>query len=286
MNKTMNTLLTIIILAIAVYSIWFIWTKDIDYIGWIKSKAPNVPVKTPVPVIEYGISPLASKYTIGQEIDGTKWRYNYSKHALSIVNNSNQDLKNVIISMHLPAGIVGKKIESSVNVFNVNFSSFNQPITIGTNKIENTLSNSLDVSIEKLNKHSTITIGLVLDYRNKPKEWWNNTKGYWNLDISFEYESKKGELSRERMIHPIKIDSENPFVIYVDKGINYVNMENIMGTQDTYPFSPLISKPNGSFVQIKDFDGNFEKIRLNHGEGLINSMGVDYTINTDKNYKQ
>jgi hypothetical protein len=281
----MNIILTIIIIVLATISIRFVWKNNIDYLSWFSSKLPNIPVTKDVPVLQYGISSLGSPYKVGLEIEGLSWRLNYSNHVLTIVNSTNEDVFNAIVSISLPAGIVKNKIESSVNVYNVNISSFNQPMIIGNARIEETFTNYCDISIEKLNKHSTLTIGFILDYRFKPKECWNNHQGYWDFDISYEYESKKDTKLRCRFINPIKIVTEKPLSIIVDFNTNSVNMDNIKGTHDTYPFNPLISKPDGSFVQIDKFNGNFDDIKLSKGEGLINSMGLDYTINTNEQYK-
>ena len=285
MKVIMNIFFTILILAIAFISIRFIWVNNVDYLELFKSKLPKVPVKKEVPVPDYGIHSLSFQYEAGLMIDDIEWRNNYSQHILTIVNQSDEDFLNSIVSIHLPAGIVKSKVETSVNVFNVNLSSFKQPISLGKTKIEETFSNSLDISIEKMNKHSTLTIELILDYRSKPKEWWNKDQGYWLFDISYEYKKKKGEKIRNRIINPVKIISEIPLSIFVEKETDYVDMENIKGTQDTYPFSPIISNPDGRFIQIENFNGSFENIKLSKGEGLLNSIGIDYPVNTDKNYK-
>ena len=47
----------------------------------------------------------------------------------------------------------------------------------------------------------------------------------------------------------------------------------------------MISRPDGSFILIEDFTGDFENIELKKGEGLLNSMGIDFTVNTDKKFK-
>lgn len=272
-----NSYFPILLAAFAVFSA----TTEIIRRSQILDKSNN----KELPILNYGINSLPSQYENGQIVEGIEWRQNYSQHLITIVNESDENLLNTIISIHLPAGIVKSKIESSVNVFNVNLSSFNKPMTIGKTKIEETFSNSLDISIEKMNKHSTLTIGLVLDYRFKPKEWWNNAQGYWQFDISYEYEKRKDEVVRNRIINPVKILKEEPLSIFVDKELNFVNKDSIKATHDTYPFSPLISKPDGSFIQIEDFNGSFENIKLGKGEGLINSMGYDYEVNTDMNYK-
>lgn len=281
----MKIILTALILLIAACCIWFVWSKNIDYVEWLKSKMPDVPLKNVEPNISYGIISLPTNYATGLRIDDIEWRENYSQHNLTIVNTSKQNVKNIIISISLPAGIVKSKIESSVNVFNINLSSFNQPMTLGSYKIENTFSNHQDISIEKLNKHSRLTISQILEYRNKPKEWWNNARGFWQFDISYEYEKSKGKWERHRIINPIKILNEKPLVIQVDKEENYVNQENLKVTHDTYPFSPIISKADGRFVPVENFSGSLESIILKNGEALLNSMGFDYTVNTDNEYQ-
>lgn len=281
----MNLILTLVIVIIAIIAIRFIWTNKIDYLAWFKSKLPDVPVTKDSPKLNYGISSSQHNYKTGININDVIWRENYSEQILNISNSSQEDIFNTIISISLPAGIVKSKIESSVNVFNINISSFNKPIIIGNSKIEETLSNYCDISIEKLNKHSTITIGFILDYRFKPKEWWNSKQGYWQFDISYEFENNQNTKTRTRFIHPVKILNEKPLVISIDKETNYVNQNNIFCTQDRYPFNPIISKPNGDFVQFKDFDGNFDKIKLLKGEGLLNSTGIDFQVNTDEEYK-
>ena len=281
----MNIFLTILIISIAIVSIWFVWSKDIDYLEFLKSKAPKIPIIKEIPKIEYATIQTLASYTPGSKVDGLLWRFNYSKHLLTVGNSSSEDLTNTIISLSLPAGIVSSKIESSVNVFNVNMSSFNQPISLGKTKFENTISNSIDISIEKLNKHSTVTISLILDYRNKPKECWNSNQCFWLSDISYQYEKKKETKDRVRHINPRNIVSEKRLSLLIDKSKNYVNQANIKGTRDIYPISPIVSLPNGAFKQVNNFDGRFKNLKLNKGEGLLNSVGLDYTINTDQNYR-
>ncbi len=279
----LKIILTLVILIITFVTIKFVWTKDIDFREWIVSKIPNIPIKKEIPNLEYGITSLPVHYNVDQKIDNITWRLNYTTHLMTIVNSSGDNLYNLIVSINFPGAIVEKKVESSVNVYNITFSSFNKPIELRDNnntltKIENVISNYTDISIEKMNKHSTLTISFILDYRNKPK-------GYWQYDLSYEYPKKENEQIRNRIINPIKIISETPLIIQVDKSIDFVGKDSIKATQDMYPFSPLISKPNGKFIQVSNFKGDINGIKIEDGDAILFSTGIDYTVNTNMNYK-
>jgi len=129
-----------------------------------------------------------------------------------------------------------------------------------------------------MNNHSTLTIGFILDYRNKPK-------GFWQFDMSYEYDVSKDKQTRFRVINPLEIINETPLTHKINKDVNYVNVDSVKATQDTYPMNPIISKPNGNFVQLEDFKGDIKGIKTEKGDGIIFSMGFDYQVNTDKDYK-
>ena len=140
----LNVIISLVILLIAFFAIRFVWTNTIDFKEWFKSKLPKVPTKNEAPKIEYGFHSNIATYNVDQTIDGVLWRENYSKHLLTLVNNSDQNISNIILSIHFPGAIVNNKIESRVNTFDVNFSQYNQPITIGNDstgkvKLENVI---------------------------------------------------------------------------------------------------------------------------------------------------
>lgn len=278
-----NIFLSIIIVLLAIIAIWFLWTRDIDFKEWISSKIPKIPLKKEAPKIEYGISTLESNYGIDQLVDGITWRSNYSRHLLTIVNTSNDNCYNFIVSINFPGAIVKNKIESNVNVFDINFSSFNQPIEIKNSEnrviiLDNVISNTTDISIASMNKHSTLTISFILDYRNKPQ-------GFWRFDISYEYEASENKKMRNRIINPINIILESPLTLQINRTVDFVGQDSVQATQDKYPFNPTISKADGRFIPLEDFKGDIENIKTENGDGIIFSTGFDYFINTDKEYK-
>jgi len=284
-KMTIKIIITILVLSATLFVIRFIWTKEIDFRKLFKSKLPQIPPIEAAPVIEYGITSMLTKYKVNQEIDGIIWRSNYSKHLLTIINTT-EDLYNAIVSIHYPGAIVVQETKSIVNAYNLTFSQFNEPFTIGSKSnpsfiTENAISNSVDISIEKVNKHSTITIEFILDYRFKPD-------GYWQFDISYEYFNKGNNSKyRHRIINPIEIRSEKPLILGVYKSIDYTGRDNVKCSQDIYPFTPIISEPDGSWKQIIDYTGDWNGLSgsLGKGERALGFAGFDYVVNTDKEFK-
>lgn len=278
----LNSVATLVILALAAWLLYFLWTNSVDWKKVPNLVFPKIPIITPPPSVSYGITSHDLHYSKGAAVHGTVWRLNYSYHTLTVVNNSESDIKNIIISLHFPGAIVTHSIQSSVNAFGLNVSQFVQPLALGVagqpvSRFEHALSNSTDISIKEMNKHSTLTVGFVLDYRNKPQ-------GFWQFDLSYQYRTGDDE-RRERIIHPIKILKENPLAISIDASTNYVGEQDVKATADIYPMNPLISTPEGRFVQMQDFDGDLKSIKTQPGAAVLFSQGVDFTVNTDKEYR-
>jgi hypothetical protein len=278
----LNSVATLAILMLAAWLVYFLWTNSVDWKKVPNLVFPEIPIVTPTPSISYGITSHDLTYSKDTEIHGTVWRLNYSYHTLTVVNNSESDIENIIISLHFPGAIVTHSTQSSVNTFGLNVSQFVQPLALAVagqpiSRFEHALSNSTDISIKEMNKHSTLTLGFVLDYRNKPQ-------GFWQFDLSYQYRSG-GDEKRERVIHPIKILKESPLAISIDASINYVGERDVKATADIYPMNPLISTPDGRFVQMQDFDGDLQGIRTPPGAAVLFSQGFDFTVNTDKQYR-
>lgn len=202
------------------------------------------------PEIDYGFVSEDAVYENNIQVHGVNWNKRYSFHTLIVQNKSDIDMKNVVMSISLPAAIVKYFVVSSVNTHGIVFSQDNSEVGVAfeKNKITKTdkwLLNCIDISIEKINKNSVLSIGFVLDYRK--------CIGNWFFDIAYEYGN---DSKSNRIINPIEIVSESPFVIKLDRKKDLINKKNVRNSMEIYPAIPDSSN--------------------------MEAFGIDYEIDTKK----
>lgn len=184
------------------------------------------------PEIEYGFISEEAVYDNNIQVHGVNWNERYSFHTLILQNKSEIDMKNVVMSISLPAAIVRYFVVSSVNTYGIVFSQNNSEVGVAfkQNKITKTdqwLLNCIDISIEKINKNAGLSIGFVLDYRK--------CNGNWFFDIAYEFGN---DSESNRIINPIEILSETPFVIKLDRKKDLINKKDILNSMEIYPAIP------------------------------------------------
>jgi hypothetical protein len=274
MTQIIGNLVATVVLVVLIFCVWH---YNVDWLGFVKSKLPAIPIVKKAPLATSQWTTTGLEYSPGLDIEGLEWRQNYSEHHLTIRNDNSDELRDLRVTLHLPAGIVKHSVASRYGCTEPVFSQFKKPIGIGQRggpitKIEKSLSNSTDITISKMENKSMVTLTFVLDYRGREE-------GGWLVDLSFEL-GAGNNTERHRDIHPLAIKSTRPLTLEIDTSTSLVGHDNVTGTVDTYPFTPLVSKPDGTFLQVDDFDGNIEALKAATDGVLLLDFGFDYTLDT------
>ena len=273
---TPNILATIVIISVAIFCIQYIWTHDIDYFKLLRNKLPEIPVHIETPNLTYGIVSEGLSYKAGIQYQGVKFRTNYSVHSLMLSNNSAHAINDVRFVISFPGGIVNAKVGSVVGCEDVSISAKRTPLKISQGKtvrsIENSLSNTMTLSIARMTKKANLRIDLVIDYRGMKE-------GYWISDLTYDF-IYDNNIKHKRFLNSIVIKSESPLFFYIDTANNLINREGVFATQEIFPFSPIISRSDGSFEQVEDFNGDIEHLKAEAGGALLLSQGVNYQLDT------
>jgi hypothetical protein len=169
--------------------------------------------------VDFSISSgRANEYAPGYEVDGIKWKPEFSKHAIGIQNKSiSVEIHNLRVALVLPGPIINYKESSRVGVNQMNIRRIGitgawytdeQWRIIAPRKI---YSNAIFIEIDKLTYESFVDVEFIINLNRKDFSYTMSI-----LDAKYYYSAGNGKkaFSKSETYNIKKKDSRN--VLYID----------------------------------------------------------------------